>query len=279
MKNIILFLLLFVIPFGVKAQESPGKVAIYITGDINQGYKKVFGSKIVSNISSTGYVAVERTADFLSTLAREQDYQTSGVVSDSQIAKLGEQFGVHYVIAVDATVIFESIFISARMINVESAQIVASIECSGKVDSMESLMNLASEVSNSLIGELKYPGLLNVVEIRGPIYTTEQIGHLLYGNSSGYYWEKDVQRVQYAMKALAKKGQVPGSILVDCDHRIQNNNPDDPGDFYAIYKINFIRPNGSMGSEEARAHNYYNNGIRVDHGRFSTGYYYFVVPL
>ena len=154
MKKIIFFLLLLVFPLISKAQESQNKVAVYVIGDINQGYKKVFGAKIVSNIASNNqYIAVERTADFLSALARESDYQTSGVVSNSQIAKLGEQFGVHFVVVVDASEIFESIFVSARMINVESAQIIASIECDGKIDSMESLSNLASDISDSLIAE------------------------------------------------------------------------------------------------------------------------------
>ena len=65
------------------------KVAVYMTGnDVQDSYKKVIGSKLVSAITATNeYAAVERTADFLAVLSSEHDFQTSGEVQDSQIAR------------------------------------------------------------------------------------------------------------------------------------------------------------------------------------------------
>ena len=207
---LVIIMLVFVLPMHSKAKETRTNLAVYVTGDINPGYKKVIGAKIVSRITTSNeYSAVERTADFLSTLTHEQDYQTSGVVSDTQIAKLGEQFGVQYVIIADASEIFGSIFVSGRMINVESAQIVASITCEGKVDSMESLVNLATELSDALIGELAYPGLLSSVEIRGPFNSTKDCEHLYMGRLYDIHTKEritDIKQIEYIAKSYKKKG-------------------------------------------------------------------------
>ena len=112
---------------GVNAQGIPEispkkKVAVYMTGsNIDQSYKKVIGAKIVSAVTQSGeYAAVERTAEFLAALSAESDYQTSGEVRDSQIARLGQKFGVKYVIVADISELFDELFISSRLINVET---------------------------------------------------------------------------------------------------------------------------------------------------------------
>ncbi|WP_251621696.1 CsgG/HfaB family protein [Odoribacter lunatus] len=140
--------------FGVAmAQQAvKQKVAVYVTGDAENGYKKVIGSKLVTGITrSENYAAVERTADFLGELTKEQDYQMSGAVSDNQIARLGQQFGVRYVLVADVSELFESMFISARMIDVQTAQIVNSAETSGSVSGIESLTKLAENIILEII--------------------------------------------------------------------------------------------------------------------------------
>ena len=123
------------------------KVAVYITGEAENSIKKVIGSKLVTGITrSEGFAAVERTADFLSALSSEQDYQMSGAVSDNQIARLGQQFGVRYVLVADLSEVFEQMFVSARMIDVQTAQITNSTEESAVVDNMESLSKLAESI-------------------------------------------------------------------------------------------------------------------------------------
>lgn len=129
------------------------KVAIYTSGDVDTGYKKVIGSKVTSYITQTSkYAAVERTSDFLNVLSREQDYQTSGAVSDHQIVKIGQQFGVGYVVVIDISNLFESLYISVRMIDVTSGLIVYSGDVSGTVNSFDELTNLASQASSALFG-------------------------------------------------------------------------------------------------------------------------------
>lgn len=117
----------------VTAQDA-NKVAVYVTGK-DDAINKMVGDKLVDAFVKDGkYIAVERTAAFLSELKKEQKYQMSGEVSDSEISELGKQFGVQYVCVVD---IYEVYYyynnpdvpeqhISARLINVESVEIVNS---------------------------------------------------------------------------------------------------------------------------------------------------------
>jgi len=141
------------------AQPVKQKVAVYVTGDAETGYKKVIGSKLVTGITrSENYAAVERTADFLAELTKEQDYQLSGAVSDNQIARLGQQFGVRYVLVADISEVFESMFISARMIDVQTAQITKSTEASGAVSNIESLTKLAEDIVLVIMTTPKFTG-------------------------------------------------------------------------------------------------------------------------
>lgn len=137
------------------AQEAVKKVAVYMTGnDVSESYKKVIGAKLVSAITATDeYAAVERTADFLAALSAEQDYQTSGEVRDSQIARLGQKFGVRYVAVADMSELFDEIFISARLINVESGLVENAFDTSGPVENMAQLTTLATNVAKGLFKE------------------------------------------------------------------------------------------------------------------------------
>lgn len=164
MKKIFLILLLLIpaVMF-IQAQE---KVAVYVTGDVENGYKKVIGSKLVTGITrSEQYAAVERTSDFLVELVKEQDYQMSGAVSDSQIARLGQQFGVRFVLVADISEIFESMFISARLIDVQTAQIVKSTENSGSVGDMTSLQKLAEDIVWEILKTKEDPDAVKVLNI------------------------------------------------------------------------------------------------------------------
>jgi TolB-like protein len=135
--------------------QSKQKVAVYITGDANAGYKKVIGAKMVSAITQDeNYAAVERTADFLAELSKEQDYQRAGAVADHDIAELGRQFGVRFVCVADISKVFESLFISARMINVETGLITATSESSKEINGMEDLVEVSEDVASGLLNNV-----------------------------------------------------------------------------------------------------------------------------
>ena len=155
MKRYLIFMVIILgmIAPTVSAQTVKQKVAVYVTGDVDNSYKKVIGSKLVTAITrSEEYVAVERTADFLAELTKEHDYQLSGAVTVKQIAHLGEYFGVHCVLVADLSEVFSSIFISARMIDVKTAQITNSSETNGSVNNFDDLSNLSESIVLGIIG-------------------------------------------------------------------------------------------------------------------------------
>lgn len=138
----------------VYAQErAKKKVAVYMTGKTSDAdYKKVIGAKLVNAITESGeYAAVERTADFLAALSAESDYQTSGEVRDSQIARLGQKFGVRYVVVADASELFDEYFIAARLINVETGLVERAFDINGPADSMAQLVALSQKVAKGLL--------------------------------------------------------------------------------------------------------------------------------
>ena len=152
--------------------QAPRKVAVYVTGDVEDSYKKVIGSKLVSGITQSGeYVAVERTNEFLAALTQEQDYQMSGAVNDQQIVKLGAQFGVRYVLVADVTEIFESTFISARMIDVQTGLITHSAEVDMELYSAKDLIKITEAVINKIFGGSR----LDNIERIGPIKSMQEM--------------------------------------------------------------------------------------------------------
>lgn len=156
MKRCLIFLaIIFVmIAPSVSAQTAvKKKVAVYMTGsDVQDSYKKVIGAKLVSAITATNeYAAVERTADFLAALSSEQDFQTSGEVQDSQIARLGQKFGVRYVVVTDVSEVFGELFVTARLINVESALVEKAFDANAPAESMAQLIDLSAYVAKGLL--------------------------------------------------------------------------------------------------------------------------------
>jgi len=147
---------LFGLCAGAVNAQSKQKVAVYVTGEADAGYKKVIGAKMVAAITQdANYAAVERTADFIAELNKEQDYQRSGAVNDNQIVKLGEQFGVRFVVVVDVSELFGSAFISARMINVQTGLITATAERDKEINGMADLTKLSEDVASGLIGSIQ----------------------------------------------------------------------------------------------------------------------------
>ena len=156
LRNINLFIIIVLgaLGFGASAQSTTKtKVAVYVTGDVDSSVKKILGAKLVTAITASGeFAAVERTADFLAALSRESDYQTSGEVRDSQIARLGQKFGVKFVVVADANEAFDEMFVASRLINVESGLVERAYDANGPAETMQQLIDIAEKVTAGLIG-------------------------------------------------------------------------------------------------------------------------------
>lgn len=144
----LLIVLLSALSLTAFAQQK--KVAVYVTGE-QSGITKVLGDQLVAAFAKSGkYTAIERTTSFLAELGKEQNYQRTGAVSDSEIARLGVQFGVNYVCVADVSEVFGEKYITARLINVETAEIVNTHNVSGEMNSMNSCLRMAGEIAENL---------------------------------------------------------------------------------------------------------------------------------
>lgn len=128
------------------------KVAVYIVkNDAVRSISKVLGDKLVEGFTKSGrYVAIERTSSFLSQLNKEQNYQRTGAVDDADISRLGKQFGVQYVCVADVSEVYGEIFISARLINVETAEVVNTYDVGGVINDMKSCVKKTNEIASEL---------------------------------------------------------------------------------------------------------------------------------
>ncbi|GHT15684.1 hypothetical protein AGMMS4956_16190 [Bacteroidia bacterium] len=167
MKKVLLLVAGLVIGYGAIAQKrattvsdswddeqmgTKRKVAVYVTGSGDAGMNKVLGTKLVSEITRSGnYQAIERTSDFLKELQKEQKYQLSGNVDDDQISKLGKQFGVSLVCVADVTEVMGSKFLSSRLVNVETAAVVATSDYLDEMKTPQDLVKAAESVASQLL--------------------------------------------------------------------------------------------------------------------------------
>jgi hypothetical protein len=152
MKKIVILLLATLCVASVYGQTKQ-KMAVYVTGDADEGVKKVLGSKLVAAVTQSGeYMAVERTADFLAEIQKEHGYTRSGNVDDGEISKLGKQFGVQLVCVADISTVLGATYASARLIDVETASVIATAEGYSDVEAIKDLVKTSESIAFQLMG-------------------------------------------------------------------------------------------------------------------------------
>lgn len=148
MMKQLLILLLSALSLTVYAQQK--KVAVYVTGD--DPINSIMGDHLVDGIAHNGkYIAVERTASFLNELVKEQSYQQTGAVDDNEISRLGKQFGVDYVCVATPFDVWGEKYISARMIDVERAEVIATSSANGKVENSAQFLSILGTLTKGLL--------------------------------------------------------------------------------------------------------------------------------
>lgn len=125
MKKYLLTLVLFLISFLIQAQDTK-KVAILETvdkdGTVSYAHKLMLRANLAKAITNTmGYEAYDR-AD-MDQIVSEQNFQRTGMVSDDQIKQIGVMTGAAYVLIAEAAKVDdENLFITAKIVNVETAK-------------------------------------------------------------------------------------------------------------------------------------------------------------
>ena len=144
----LLIILLSALSLTAFAQQK--KVAVYVTG--NDPINSIMSDHLMDGIAHNGkYVTVERTASFLNELSKEQSYQRTGAVDDNDISRLGKQFGVAYVCVATPFDVWGEKYISARMIDVERAEVIATSSANGKVENSTQFLSVLNTLVNGLL--------------------------------------------------------------------------------------------------------------------------------
>ena len=152
MMKKLLILLLSALSLTVYAQQK--KVAVYVTG--NDPINNILGNRLVDGIAKSGkYIAIERTASFLTELSKEHNYQRTGFVDDSEISRLGKQFGVQYVCVATVFNIWNEKYISTRLIDVETAEVTSTSSSNGSIVNTSQLISVLNELSTGLLASLE----------------------------------------------------------------------------------------------------------------------------
>ncbi|MBR1878886.1 MAG: hypothetical protein IJ814_07805 [Paludibacteraceae bacterium] len=133
-------------------QADAKKVAVYVSKTGNRDVDIVLGDQLVSGFAKSGrYVAIERTNSFLKKLKDEQGYQQSGAVADDDLTRWGQQFGVQYVCIAKSTSWAGDYFITTRMVDVKTGEVVNSYKIEGrKLANSRDVVRVAQEIASEL---------------------------------------------------------------------------------------------------------------------------------
>ena len=152
MKRVCVFLFAVMCTGVVYGQSEKQKVSVYIIGGQEWGVNKVLGDQLVAAFARSGsYIAIERTNSFLAELTKVHGNQRSGNVSDLEIAELGKQFGEQLVCVADISEVFGTKYVSARLIDVKTAEVINTSNATSPLDSMDELLKVADIITKKLV--------------------------------------------------------------------------------------------------------------------------------
>lgn len=138
---------------------STGKptIAVYVTGGDDPLKSRALATYILDAIAGTRrYTPIERSEAFLAEIDNEQIRQRSGAIDDSQISALGKQSGVRYVCVADIIPALRGFQISARILDVETAEVKTVGVSTSTLRTIDDLKNAAADVVAEMFKKL-YP--------------------------------------------------------------------------------------------------------------------------
>lgn len=149
---IIVSLLLGVLP-AFSLTPAPKKVAVYVTGPESKEERSIIESAVQSRLSGNrDYKVFERNSAFVKALDKEEGYQLSGEVAEREIRKLGERFGVDYLIIVWVNIDDDNICdMSARLEDLSSGEILKNVSLQRECSDSKELRNMANGVAYRLL--------------------------------------------------------------------------------------------------------------------------------
>jgi hypothetical protein len=138
----------------IQGCASKPRMAVYVTGDddIEPNEIKALNAEILGIlVNSRKYQPVERSDAFLGEIAKEHNKQRTGAVDEEQISKLGKQYGVQYVCVAEVSKVHDSKQISARIIDVETAVILAMNNIDSNLDNLAEFKDVSNRLINPML--------------------------------------------------------------------------------------------------------------------------------
>jgi opacity protein-like surface antigen len=149
MKTTIILLLMAMGTFSAYGQT---KVAVYVAGQGDVGTRRVFGTKLVDAFNRDGaFTAVDRTADFLAEVKKQQGFERSVTVDESQFRELGKHFGVQIVCVAELYYTLGSNHVTARLVNVDADTVMAQVNHISNLNSIPELEKAANTIYDKLM--------------------------------------------------------------------------------------------------------------------------------
>ena len=122
-KTLVSLLLTLVAVLPLAAQNNPKKVAVWETkcsdGSLSYMQRHMIHTSMVNAVVNiAGYAVCDRSA--FDTIMKEHNFQRSGAASGADIIKMGQMVAAQYIIVPEAMVDANEIYISVRMLDVET---------------------------------------------------------------------------------------------------------------------------------------------------------------
>jgi curli biogenesis system outer membrane secretion channel CsgG len=147
--------------FAVSSVQAAHKVAVYMSGKHQSDEQGALVATALTDAlgNNADFAVTERTKEFLNTITKENLYQFSGAVDNSQIAEVGKKLGATYICVAELMSLGDffpgsrEVMLTARFINVESATIVGSSYTIGVLGDEDAIFATSEKLAGDLIAD------------------------------------------------------------------------------------------------------------------------------
>jgi len=153
MKHLFL-IILCIISISLSAQDDKRVAVFNPDGDISDGIRSIVREEISNAIVNTPlYTVVERT--MIEKVLAEAQFQSKGLVDDSQISELGKMMGADLVCYGSVVPLGNNYYISLKMVDVTTAKVILQSTGSTK-QGTDDLILVSQQIANKLIKNNNY---------------------------------------------------------------------------------------------------------------------------
>ena len=156
-KAIILLLTVFCVTMVWGQSKEKRTIAVYLIASekVDSEVKGIINNHIINVLTKTDkYEMVERNEEFVEQIDKERVTQLSGRVSETQIRKLGEEYGAGAVCITDVRILMGEISIDMRIVNVEKATIIRTGSAYGYYTGNSDIRKIVDNATSDMMGTL-----------------------------------------------------------------------------------------------------------------------------